>query len=527
MPMQQAGRTPLRTTLGHNVQRRLAEVALLLGAASALSSCAVYERMIAAPGSEKAERTMVAEQGADAGDTAPVLSGVDDETAARAAEAAPWPKLRDVPGRPETTSVSERAEIRQDLVADRAAAGGDYDPDSLVPPGVRGEALPPPGLDSTDFAATDIQDIPTLPPGTVPEDSPVADPMSDPMSDLMAGPADGPARDAVTGTATVPVDPSPEAAPGAEGYTVTRPTAVAASDPLTGAASPAPAAVTRPAPVAALATAPTPVTDADAGSAAEPTPAQVNAAAVGRRPPPPEAPGVTRPTPVSQSRGAAPMALAAPAAPAAPPRVPRVRARGVPGNMPVLADAYAAALSESAPEAYPLVTQGGGTAPRSLTLALTRDPADVVPADPGRQAWDAAASRAVSARFGPRAARGLAGAEKAAVIYYDVNATGLTAGDRTIVTQVAGAWRQQRDALIRVVGHASAHAAAMAPAERERVNRMVSEARAQNVAEALMAAGVPRSAIVLEAVGDRDPAYQETAPTGRAGNRRTEIYLLP
>jgi len=49
--------------------------------------------------------------------------------------------------------------------------------------------------------------------------------------------------------------------------------------------------------------------------------------------------------------------------------------------------------------------------------------------------------------------------------------------------------------------------------------------RAQRVAQALDALGVPARILQVQARADRDPIYHEVMPSGAAGNRRAEIYL--
>ena len=41
-----------------------------------------------------------------------------------------------------------------------------------------------------------------------------------------------------------------------------------------------------------------------------------------------------------------------------------------------------------------------------------------------------------------------------------------------------------------------------------------------------MALGVDPAAVAVEGMAADDPVYGESRPTGEAGNRRTEIYLV-
>ena len=56
-------------------------------------------------------------------------------------------------------------------------------------------------------------------------------------------------------------------------------------------------------------------------------------------------------------------------------------------------------------------------------------------------------------------------------------------------------------------------------------NFEISLKRAQAVANALIAAGVPAERVRVEAVSDTQPEYYEVMPSGESGNRRAEIVL--
>ncbi len=69
------------------------------------------------------------------------------------------------------------------------------------------------------------------------------------------------------------------------------------------------------------------------------------------------------------------------------------------------------------------------------------------------------------------------------------------------------------------------HPAVPDAATHKLANFKVSSERAQNVAAALKKAGVPASKIVVEALSDTAPAYQEVMPEGERLNRRAEVYI--
>jgi outer membrane protein OmpA-like peptidoglycan-associated protein len=76
-----------------------------------------------------------------------------------------------------------------------------------------------------------------------------------------------------------------------------------------------------------------------------------------------------------------------------------------------------------------------------------------------------------------------------------------------------------------VVGHASGRTQQLSKVEHELANFRISMARANRVADQLIAMGVARGKIFIEAMADEKPRYAETMPTGEAGNRRAEIYF--
>ncbi len=53
----------------------------------------------------------------------------------------------------------------------------------------------------------------------------------------------------------------------------------------------------------------------------------------------------------------------------------------------------------------------------------------------------------------------------------------------------------------------------------------MSLARANRVAEHLIAMGVARDKVLVEAFSATNPLYSEAMPTGEAGNRRADIYF--
>jgi outer membrane protein OmpA-like peptidoglycan-associated protein len=114
--------------------------------------------------------------------------------------------------------------------------------------------------------------------------------------------------------------------------------------------------------------------------------------------------------------------------------------------------------------------------------------------------------------------------QRVAVIYFADGSANLSGRDLQVLGQVA-ALQRQYGGVLRVIGHASSRTGAMDIARHKLANFNVSLARANNVADALMRAGVPGRFLYVGAASDSQPVYLEIMPTGEAGNRRTEIYL--
>lgn len=114
--------------------------------------------------------------------------------------------------------------------------------------------------------------------------------------------------------------------------------------------------------------------------------------------------------------------------------------------------------------------------------------------------------------------------QQVAIIHFAHSSSKLDDRDRRVIAQVASAQRQNNAEVI-VVGHASGRTQQLDKIEHELANFRISMARANRVANQLIAMGVAREKVVIEAVADENPHYSESMPTGEAGNRRTEIYF--
>ena len=114
--------------------------------------------------------------------------------------------------------------------------------------------------------------------------------------------------------------------------------------------------------------------------------------------------------------------------------------------------------------------------------------------------------------------------ELAGIIYFAHGSDSLNDNDRNVLRDIF-ALSRERNARIRVIGHASARTGTVDPVQHQVANLEVSQRRAEAVTAALIRMGATRNRIRSEARADTLPVYHEFMPTGEAGNRRVEIFL--
>ena len=86
---------------------------------------------------------------------------------------------------------------------------------------------------------------------------------------------------------------------------------------------------------------------------------------------------------------------------------------------------------------------------------------------------------------------------------------------------------KQRNAKIKIVGHASKRTRDMPVAEHKLVNFKISDKRAHSVAKVFVEKyNFPRKNLITEAVSDSQQLFEETMPAGTKANQRTEIFLI-
>ena len=278
------------------------------------------------------------------------------------------------------------------------------------------------------------------------------------------------------------------------------------------AAGPAPAPVTAPAPATLVARA--------APAAAPVPPAQRIAAPPA---PPPPAPPPPAPTVVA----AAPSPPPPPAIPAGGP----VRVAPTAVTVPPVADPDVV-FPAGGDEPPPSPRLGAAVPTRTVTTParITVPPPAALPPRPSEVPRDSFQQAALTPLAPPPAPNGGVGGPgglltQIATIQFANNSTRLTQLDRQILAQVA-ALHVRLGGAVRVVGHASSRTRQLDPAAHALANAKLSQARADAVARALAGFGVDPRAIVVEARGGDDPLYSESMPTGEAGNRRTEVFIV-
>lgn len=134
-------------------------------------------------------------------------------------------------------------------------------------------------------------------------------------------------------------------------------------------------------------------------------------------------------------------------------------------------------------------------------------------------------SGGMTSRSTAEISRAQGGILKVATIMFANGSARLTARDIGILRQVE-ALAKQRGGTLRVVGYASGRTRNMDPISHKMVNFQISVKRANAVARELVRLGAHSGKIQVDALSDDNPLYYEFMPSGEAGNRRAEIYIV-
>ena len=86
---------------------------------------------------------------------------------------------------------------------------------------------------------------------------------------------------------------------------------------------------------------------------------------------------------------------------------------------------------------------------------------------------------------------------------------------------------KERNAKIKVIGHASERTKDMPIAKHKLVNFIISDKRANSVAEIFIKKyNFPSDRLITQGVSDSKPLFKEIMPAGTTANQRTEIFLI-
>jgi len=103
-------------------------------------------------------------------------------------------------------------------------------------------------------------------------------------------------------------------------------------------------------------------------------------------------------------------------------------------------------------------------------------------------------------------------------VSFDVNSAAIKTQMRTVLDRFADSLRGDPNARVEIVGHTDSTG-------HDSVNNPLSLDRAQSVRDYLAARGVPPSHVHTEGRGEHQPIADNSTESGRAKNRRVEIYL--
>ena len=102
------------------------------------------------------------------------------------------------------------------------------------------------------------------------------------------------------------------------------------------------------------------------------------------------------------------------------------------------------------------------------------------------------------------------------MVYFDLDSDQLSADDQAVLDEIASAVASQNPASVTVMGHADRSG-------EEDYNMGLSERRAQTVASALAAAGIPETAITTMGYGETELAVETEDGVAMRQNRRAEV----
>ena len=148
----------------------------------------------------------------------------------------------------------------------------------------------------------------------------------------------------------------------------------------------------------------------------------------------------------------------------------------------------------------PLLLGSSAPCPAARQVAVVETEAVAAPAD----------SDADAAVAGP------AGLPHEGLVYFALDSAELDAEDQAMLDEIVAAVAAQNPSSVTVMGHADRSGG-------DEYNQALSEQRAQTIANALLAAGVPQAAISTMGYGETEPAIQTEDGVAMRQNRRAAV----
>lgn len=105
-------------------------------------------------------------------------------------------------------------------------------------------------------------------------------------------------------------------------------------------------------------------------------------------------------------------------------------------------------------------------------------------------------------------------------ILYATNSSTLNAAAKSSLNKFATSLQNNPDTDVKIYGHTDSTGS-------DAINNPLSERRAQSVYKYLTSRGIGGSRIIFEGLGSSQPIADNSSASGRAQNRRVEVYILP
>lgn len=412
-----------------------------------------------------------ADNGAAPADTAATTTATDNS--ATTADNAAYPSVASVPDKPKpTTTPQERTEISHTLVADRSRA--QYSADALRGGTEPAAAPPPPAPPQADLAS--VEPAPDTSTDTASSDnsgdSSAAAPSSDSGISSAVAPAPAASSSSQSSELSAATEPAPAPAPSTKVASLTPPSApVAATAPAVSsahAASAIPGAE--------------PAIPADAPLAFNPSTAP--------------------PLDSSVSQFVPELVLA--------------RYQATQAEAKGLSSPTATRKVKVTPAQAVRPANGNQSSNDSGGVLVNMD---AIGASPGVVKTSASSGAVAPASWS------VPGRTPTGVVFFGATGSGINAAGEAQIRAAAQAYKARGTGYVRVVGHAASRTGNMPLNQHIAYVFKQSQQHATAVAQALIKAGVPANAVIVEAVGDTQPVYYELMPQGEDGNRRTEIFI--